>query len=773
MYKNKFKKISNYFNIDKFKSMFFKYFFVFILLIIVPAIILGTVAYKGFYENLNKEIGKANANTLNKTLKSIDIVLNNVEKLTDIYASDPYMVKYFVNPNSTPIDHIGNILNQISTISNSDYVHSVYLYNSFNNMIISSKDGVRTMETFYDQEWLQNFENQRTTMAWMNTRKIKDYEKNEYNCITLIRRLPYSTAAPLGAIIINIDENKISTLLKEQYDSDVLMYIVNQDGNIISHPNKEKLYQQVNLPEDVENVFKNDANYYMNKENNTIYAFTTSRLMGWKYICELSAADPLKQAENTKRLTLIVIIIYIAFGVAFSFFMAKKFYTPIKNLITSISKEPMDLTSSMLIKTKAKSNEYAFLEKTYSYLMGVNSNLEDSLKKTLPVLADKFFSDLLMGKKVVEASLIKELFDKYNMDIDLEKFFVMVVKVDANNLNQNIQEEFLLFKQSLIQVGREIIKTNFKGYVSEIDKDLIAMIVNVNFEDDVSTALDIITEELKQTISNSENMNISIGVGNFYRNLNDISFSYSEAIKAINNKFYYGKDIIIRYKEMDSFDKHITYDHIVNEQKFINFIKTKDIKGIKNLINEITGEIVTNRIDEQFVKQLFSKLIVSIIDTFSDQYINIRGIFSDVNNIFDTINNANTLDEIKVIAIESFNKIINCIGDKNNNRHIEEIINYIHKNYNKDICLNSVSQNVSLSPQYISKVFREYTGKNFTEYLAMYRLNIAKEIIVKENIPFSEVIKKIGFNNLQTFTRTFKKYEGITPGQFKQKCYEG
>lgn len=771
MFKKKLEKIGLFHNY-KFKSMFFKYFFVFIILIVLPATLLGTVAYKGFYDNLNKEIGKANANTLNKALQSIDTVLSNIEKLTGLYASNPNLVDYLVNPNATTLQDFGVIINHLSNISSSNFVLSAYIFNGYNNTILSSTDGLQPFNTFYDRAWKEAYDNSDSSIVWMNTRIIKGSINNEYNCITLIRRLPYNTEDPLGAIVINIDEDKLSSMMKEQNQDGALMYIVNQEGKIISHPDKKLLYQNVRLSLVIQKIFSSDAGYFMNKgsRGNTLYAFSTSMLMGWKYICELSASNPLEQAENTKRLTLFVIIIYISFGLVFAFFMANKFYSPIQHLMASVRKGPADFSSSILSKAKERFNEYVFIENAYSSLIGLNSYLENSLKKTIPVLADKFFKDILLGKKVVELAELKDLFDKYNMDIELNNFFIMAIKIDHSFMLNRLKskEEFELYKQLLIQSGKEIVGGSYKGYVSEIDTNLIAMMVNVDSNSEVDTAVETIEANLKQAISGYKNVTITIGVGNFYTNMNDTSFSYCEAIEALNNKFYYGKDIIIRYTEIESVNRNNKYDDLVNEQKFINFVKTKDIKSITSLINEIAAEIYAKRIDEHFAKQIFSKLIVTIVNSFAEEYVSIRNIVADTNSVFDAIHKADTLDDLKDIVISTFDKIIISIGDKNTNRHIDEIMNYIHKNYHKEISLISVAEKVSLSPSYISKVFREWTGKNFAEYLAMYRVNVAKEIIHNESIPINEVIKRVGFNNIQTFMRTFKKYEGITPGQFKQ-----
>lgn len=762
--------VNSLFHNYKFKSMFFKYFSVFIILIILPAILLGTVAYKGFYDNLNEEVGKANANTLNKALQSIDIVLSNTEKLTELHASDPSLIRYLVNPTAVSLQELGSILNNLSTISDrNSYVLSAYIFNSYNNTILSSMDGVQSLNTFYDREWKEAFDNSSSTVVWMNTRKIRDFGGDEFNCITLVRRLPYSTEGPLGAVVINIDEAKLSSIMKEQNQPGALMYIANQEGKIISHPNKGLLYKSIIIPSHIQDIFNNGTGYFIHKskDGDILYAYSTSKLMGWKYICELTAPDPLEQVKSTKRLTLLVIAVYILLGLVFAFFMANKFYSPIHRLITSVLKFPVDTGSSVLNKAKGKQNEYVIIEDACSSLLGINSYLEDSLKKTIPFLADKFFRDILLGKKVVELAQMRDLFQKYNMDIEFESFFIMLVQIDSPFIEKE-GYEYELYKQLLTKSGRDTVGRNYKGYVADINENLIAAMVNVGSSSETDGIVETIINDMKCSVSGYKDIKITAGIGNVYSNMSDASFSYNEAMEALKRKFYYGKGIIFRYTEIQSPNQYEKYIDLIKEHKFINYVRAKDMKGVTSLIKDVIQEIHARKIDEHFVKQIFSKLVVTTIDTLEDENISIRNIVPDANGIYDAVQRADTLLELEDILTDVFHRIVTLLKDKKASWYIKEIMDYIHENYQRDISLVNVAEKVSLNSSHVSKVFREWTGKNFVEYLATYRINIAKEIMQKEDISMNEVIRKSGFNNMQTFMRTFKKYEGITPGQFKQ-----
>ena len=766
------KKLREYFSVEKFKSMFFKYFIVFVFLVIFPAAILGTVAYKGFYDNLNDEIGKANAKTINKSLELIDIILNNVINQTDVYSADPNIVKYLVNPEDASMNLIGNIISQINTISELDYIQSVYIYNAFNGEVLSSDNVSENIESFYDTGWFDTYNEKKGIMAWEDTRKIISPDGETYNCITFVRNLPYSTAAPLGAIVVNIDENKLSELLAKQNDSDTIIYIVGTKGNIISHPDKKRINKKNSLPDNVKGAFKEKKNYYINKENgeDKIYAETVSDIIGWRYISESSVVEPIEEAEKTKRLTITVILLYVAIGFVFAFFMAKRFYSPIKNLINEVKKQsPNIVDAEGALFDDNLENEYKYLEKYYTHLKGINVDLEKSLKQSVPEIKDKYFNDILKGRKRVDTMFINQLSEKYFIDIPIGPMFVIVIEIDFDETEIELDKmNHIQINQKIVKTAKDVVKSFYEGHATLVDRNVIALVVHVDNAKEVMSATERLIEQIKFMVIEFSHLKHSIGVGKHYNSLKDLNFSYTEALEAIKGKFYHGYNRIIYYNKLENLASDITYDSIINEEKLYNFIMTNNRQSAVELIEKLSNEMRIKRVDENYAKQILSKLCVNLIEHFTQSNKFVGREIADMRVLFDKINASNTLDDIKKVIISLVDYMIDFFEVPNTNKSMDEIIDYIHNHYKEEISLTSVSDMVSLSPQYTSKIFRKYTGQNFTEYLALYRLKIAKEILLNENIPISELFEQAGFNNQQTFLRTFKKYEGITPSQFKK-----
>lgn len=98
---------------------------------------------------------------------------------------------------------------------------------------------------------------------------------------------------------------------------------------------------------------------------------------------------------------------------------------------------------------------------------------------------------------------------------------------------------------------------------------------------------------------------------------------------------------------------------------------------------------------------------------------------------------------------------------------------YIRQNFRHDLSLEEVAQSVGISPYYFSKLFREETGINFTEYLNGIRIETAKQLLSNSKLSIKQVCLDAGYSNPNYFSRIFKKWTGITPTEFRDELQQG
>lgn len=100
---------------------------------------------------------------------------------------------------------------------------------------------------------------------------------------------------------------------------------------------------------------------------------------------------------------------------------------------------------------------------------------------------------------------------------------------------------------------------------------------------------------------------------------------------------------------------------------------------------------------------------------------------------------------------------------------VMEAINYIQKNYANKITLQDISDHIYVNSSYLSRRFREETGKRLFDFILDYRLKMAKVKLRKNQTKnISSIANSCGFNSLHYFSSTFKKKIGVTPMEYRK-----
>lgn len=104
---------------------------------------------------------------------------------------------------------------------------------------------------------------------------------------------------------------------------------------------------------------------------------------------------------------------------------------------------------------------------------------------------------------------------------------------------------------------------------------------------------------------------------------------------------------------------------------------------------------------------------------------------------------------------------------KNIRGQIEDLKFYIDNNFEKDIRLSDLADQLYVTEQYLSRVFKEQNGIGVSEYLIRRRLAKVRQLLVESDESITDIAYLAGFSNINSFNRIFKKYQGMTPSEYR------
>ena len=103
-------------------------------------------------------------------------------------------------------------------------------------------------------------------------------------------------------------------------------------------------------------------------------------------------------------------------------------------------------------------------------------------------------------------------------------------------------------------------------------------------------------------------------------------------------------------------------------------------------------------------------------------------------------------------------------------RHVSlvaSLVEYINQHLADDLSLETLAQQVNYSEYYICRIFKKVTNYTLNNYIIEKRISQAVNYL-KSDIPITRAAEMAGFNNYSYFYKTFKKYMGVNPADFKR-----
>ncbi|AYB46395.1 response regulator [Paenibacillus lautus] len=103
------------------------------------------------------------------------------------------------------------------------------------------------------------------------------------------------------------------------------------------------------------------------------------------------------------------------------------------------------------------------------------------------------------------------------------------------------------------------------------------------------------------------------------------------------------------------------------------------------------------------------------------------------------------------------------------NRIVENTRQYIDEHYRqKGLTIHDVAKSNHVSPNYLSYLFKKYTGSSLWEYVVKLRMEESRALILNTDLRRYEIAERVGYESPEHFSKIFKKYYGVSPSELKK-----
>ena len=145
--------------------------------------------------------------------------------------------------------------------------------------------------------------------------------------------------------------------------------------------------------------------------------------------------------------------------------------------------------------------------------------------------------------------------------------------------------------------------------------------------------------------------------------------------------------------------------------------------------------------------------------TLSDMYI----------NKIEDLTSIKELENFESIMIDGFTSKVQEVKTKSYSPAVLQSINYIDKHLSEDIKIDAIAKEVYLNPSYLSTLFHKETGKTLTDWILKEKIEESARFILNSNNSIADIAFFYHFSSQSYFVQCFKKYMGITPGEYRKQ----
>ncbi|WP_438444050.1 helix-turn-helix domain-containing protein [Gorillibacterium sp. sgz5001074] len=512
--------------------------------------------------------------------------------------------------------------------------------------------------------------------------------------------------------------------------------------------------------------------------------YIQSAVSDLKYVLVIPSRIYWEKAEYVRKFATISILIALTGAGMLTWFFLRRNYTPIRQLVNS-------LADGVSPAGGTDGNELSFIEQAISSTRSEKERIALQLKSHRHVLRSNLLNRLMKGKLEMLVSY-EEAFDSFGIEWVSDQFAVILFAVEnPESLYTNLPGIDLYERRRLIQfiitnvVEELAVQRGHGGYVAEMD-DMAACLVNLREggEDSWREDLRWIGTEAQRFLLRFH-MHLTVSIGGIHDSLPGAARAYQEALDAMEYKMVVGKQEIITYDDIRgiSGDAELGYYYPLQlEQQIINVIKAGHYPQAVALMNEITERNFHKPyVSLTLVRCLLFNLVGTMMKAMNELGDTTGSILGDNPLWMEKIIACDTLSEMQAELQTLLQEVCAFAAAKAEShaskervetlRHLtDRVIRHIEEHYQDfNLNVNSIGEHFELKGSYLSKLFKDQTGEGLLDYMAKYRIGQAKNRMqANRQESVADIARQVGYTEVATFIRVFKKYEGITPGKFKE-----
>ncbi|WP_438447842.1 helix-turn-helix domain-containing protein [Gorillibacterium sp. sgz5001074] len=629
---------------------------------------------------------------------------------------------------------------------------SIYMVR-FKDGTVLNEDRVTALSGFGDQEFIKRVEGLPTTLSWYDPRMYTDLQRMDGSkkVISLVTPYPFFNGAE-GVIVSNIKIEDLYRII-EPFESNRLSYISVADR--YGHP-----------------LFDHGV-----KASGKEVTVLKSAYTGWTFTGGIRSDSLFGVISTMSRIYFLLGFLAVVLGVVMLTITSQRNYKPIELILNRIqtytNKKKGELLSGKGV------DDYQFIDSAFENLVEVANSFEAKYGENLIYRKKVLLLRLMEGEQTLSREEWEEEMEKLGLPGEYRELAVGVVEVDQYSAftSAYTNRDQVLLKYVIASVFQELAQEAKLRVMAEwLSPDRLSLLFLSDAGSTVEAealyaavcrkAVDWVRKNLSHTIT--------VGLSPVSLRMEELAVLRQNGEKALQLKITYGGNRLITYREVPE-DKG---GDLSRPLQLIRPLVQALRKGEEweGPLTQLFEAVRSGFLSKEDLNGLFRFLLFNLSQEMSTQSQEMQQYWqaTAAPRLDKALETSESLEELESAWTEELTEIMGQVSAfrkrKVNSLLIHKVKQYLQVHYaNPDLSLNHLSDEFQYSTAYLSTMFKEEFGEKFVDYLVRIRMEQAQQLLLETDDPIQDIALRVGYNHSISFIRMFKKWSGMTPGDYRKQ----
>lgn len=629
------------------------------------------------------------------------------------------------------------------------FIDSVYFYRAIDKQVLDQSK-IRPLDVFPDRSVISELLEQPYPVNWSSPRfkKGSNEEDLAIKVISLGRKIPLNTGS-LGYIVINVKVDALSKFIDEMIDRNLT---------------NAQIYDDQHVPFLPEVAFASS--------DKGVHAEVVSDYTGWSYQTEIKGGRLYSILLNGGVFWIFAILGSILLAIGSTFYVTRRNYKPIEAILHRIDRFSTIIKSADLKNDK---NEFSFIDQAIERLITNNMAFQEKRQEDLTIRRQQFLLSLINGEYEAEKAIWVQEREHYALK-EGTRFVATILEMDhyvqfCLKYNQKDQSLFKFVINSVVVEFAE--QQNQQVMIEWIAKNRLVILHMSEEDQDIEHNALKLTEQIRSWIADQLDFTVTFGIGNA-TDSSMISRSYQEATHAVNRKVTLGINKIIDTVEVQEGLSGEWFTYLQWIQSVVRQVRQAELGWQEHLVN-LFQEMRSQQLPKEDIDRLLHYLIFQLERE-------LEGIMPEIGKYWRSIlkpdlllamEQSDTIDQIETSYRQGIEQMVEQLLELSQNRRhhvlMKEIRSFVAENFkDPNLSLTYLSDRFQVNSKYLSQLFKEEIGENFSDFLISLRMEYAKQLLIQTKENVQDISEKTGYSSSNSFNRVFKKLVGMSPSQYRE-----